>query len=170
MPAAGYRRPGTGSYADRRPRYRSPYHTYGTPYGYGSAWLSPWELGYPDFAGYPDAGGDDSADVQGAPAEEYPAESSGNAPDDDYRPGYRSGYMSAPSASAAPAPEPLLTVVFRDGHTKQIRNYALTHSTLIVLDDAASGRQQRISLDQIDLAATERSAQDAGLDFHPPSA
>jgi hypothetical protein len=146
-----------------RYRYRSPYRAYA-----GSVWLSPWELGYPDFYGYDDTGSQDSgsADVQSAQAPEYQTEPQDYAPEGTYR----SGYTSASAPVAAPSPEPVLTIVFRDGHTQQIHNYALTPSTLIVLDEAASGRQQRIALDQINLPATEQSARDAGLDFRPPSA
>jgi hypothetical protein len=161
-PGAGYRQPGAGN--RREPfRYRSPYHFYASPYGYGGL---PYELGYPDFNGYADSGSGGSADDEAASSQESPSGPSGYGPDDSYRPSYAAGS----SVAAAPVSEPVLTVVFRDGHTQQIRNYALTRASLIVLDDAASGRQQSISLDQIDLPATEQSAQNAGLDFHPPSA
>jgi hypothetical protein len=164
--AAGYRRPGAGNRPGYRPRYRSPYRLYASPYGYGG--LSPWELGYPNFMGYADSGSDDSSSAQSEPAQEYPAEPPNDTADESYRPDY--AVRASVTAAAVPAAEPQLTVIFRDGHTQQIRNYALTRTALIVLDDAASGRQQRISLDQINLPATQQSAQDAGLDFHPPSA
>jgi hypothetical protein len=146
-----------------RYRYRSPYRAFT-----GSAGLLPWELGYPDFYGYDDTGSQDSgsADVQAAQGPEYQTGPQDSGSDDTYRP----GYTNASATIAAPSPEPILTIVFRDGHTQQIHNYALTPSTLIVLDEAASGRQQRITLDQINLPATEQSARDAGLDFRPPSA
>lgn len=169
-----------------RSRYRSPYRGYGgygVPYVYSSSvWLAPWELGYPGFEGYTDGEGDDSgAAAQTTTDQNYAAEPSGypdqNEAREEYvpegaasRPNYPSSYGNPPPPVAAPSPEPELTVIFRDGHTQQIRNYALTPTTLIVLDQAASGRQQRIALDQVDVAATERSARDAGLDFHPPSA
>jgi hypothetical protein len=67
------------------------------------------------------------------------------------------------------APEPALTLVFNDGHQETIHNYVLTQGAIIVLDQAASGRQNRIPLTSIDLAATEQAAQQAGLDFTPPA-
>jgi hypothetical protein len=62
-----------------------------------------------------------------------------------------------------------LTLVFNDGHRESIRNYVLTSSSVIVLDQAASGHQQRIPLATLDLNATEEAAQQAGLDFTPPA-
>ena len=79
----------------------------------------------------------------------------------------------SPGASAAPptavAAEPELKLIFRDGHQQSIRNYVLTGKTLIVLDNAAGGRQQRIPLADLDLPATEASAEAAGLEFIPPA-
>jgi len=71
--------------------------------------------------------------------------------------------------AAVPTAEPELTVIFKDGHSQQIHNYALTRDTLIVLDSAVSGRESRIPLDAVDLPATEHSASNAGLDFMPPT-
>jgi hypothetical protein len=62
-----------------------------------------------------------------------------------------------------------LTLIFSDGHQQAIRNYVLTSDTLIVLDQAASGYQQRIPLAALNLSATEQAAQQAGLDFSPPA-
>jgi hypothetical protein len=66
-------------------------------------------------------------------------------------------------------PEPQLTLIFKDGHQQTIRNYVLTHSEVIVVDQAASGRQQQIPLASLDVSATEEAAQQAGLDFSPPA-
>uniref|UniRef100_A0A372IU69 Uncharacterized protein n=2 Tax=Paracidobacterium acidisoli TaxID=2303751 RepID=A0A372IU69_9BACT len=165
---------------DHRYRYRSPYRGYG--YG-GAVGLVPWEVGYPDFMGYGDQEYDDSgsASAEAAPDQNGSAEAPEGysnqpyeesdarqdyAPPPEYAPQERLSQTSQP----APIAEPTLTVVFRDGHTQEIRNYALTPTTLIVLDEAAAGRQQRISLDQVDLQATEQSARQAGLEFRPPSA
>jgi hypothetical protein len=40
---------------------------------------------------------------------------------------------------------------------------------VIVLDQAASGRQQRIPLAALNLPATEQAAEQSGLDFTPPA-
>ncbi|HEY1807076.1 MAG TPA: hypothetical protein VGG42_00880 [Acidobacteriaceae bacterium] len=151
---------------------------YGGGYGYlgaypvyGSSWeLLPYDTGS-DFS-------DDQSDQNAA--EQGTAQPQPNAPPPDtgYGPEYP-GYegqpypnqqaYAAPPAPAAPiAPEPELTLIFKDGHTKSIHNYVLTPSDLVVLDEAATGRQQRIPLDDLNLPATERAAQQAGLDFSPP--
>src|ERR1019366_4141961 len=150
-----------------RDPYRSPYRgVYAYPY-YSSSWgLLPWDLGYPDFTGY----GDNSGTYQPSDQAEQPQDV---APPDE---GYRQDYAPLPYRTAvAPAeppatvaPEPQLTLIFRDGHTQTIRNYMLTPSTVIVMDQAASGREPRIPLSELNLPATERAAQQAGLDFSPP--
>ena len=159
--------------ADRRGRnhggrypYRSPYRgVYAYPY-YNSWELLPWNLGYPDFTGY----GDDPGTYQ--PSDQAEAQPQYVAPPDE---GYRQDYAPPYKAAAAPAeppapmaPEPQLTLIFRDGHTQTIRNYMLTPITLIVMDQAASGREPRIPLSELNLPATEQAAQQAGLDFSPP--
>lgn len=174
--APGYRAySGVNAGADRRGssrdrgRYRSPYRGYGyAGYPYYSSWeVLPWDLGYPDFTGY----GDDSGSAQAetaAPQQDYDS-----APQTED--GYRQGYGVAPYGSAAPvdsmalASEPQLTLIFKDGHQLPIRNYALTGDAVIDLDQAESGRQQSIPLGELDLAATEKAAQEAGIDFSPPA-
>ena len=144
----------------------------GYPYLYTNSWeLLPWDLGYPDFTGY----GDDTAasqpnDAQGEPAEEEQQEP---APDT-YRPEY-APEADQPPANEAPASSPLraqpeLTLIFKDGHTQSIHNYMLTPRDVIVTDDAGLGRIPRIPLSDLNLPATEKAAQQAGLEFSPPSA
>jgi hypothetical protein len=173
-----------GISADRRDgrrdyRYRSPYRGYGYGYPYANSWaLLPWDIGYPDFTGYGDY--DDS----GSDMAQQPAASVA-PPDDGYRQdyagpgyaepgpddrGYGPGYQDPQQAGAeAVAPEPQMTLIFNDGHTQAIRNYVLTSNSVIVLDQAASGYQQRIPLASLNLSATEQAAQQAGLDFSPPA-
>jgi hypothetical protein len=165
----GYRTPYGGVTAARRPdgrgdyRYRSPYRGYGAYPYYGNSWaLLPWDIGYPDFTGY---NGYDSGE-----AAQQPAVSVAPA-DDGYRQNYvESGYQEAPNiAPDSIAAEPQLTLIFNDGHQQGIHNYVLTADAVIVLDQAASGRQQRIPLASLNLPATEQAAQQAGLDFTPPA-
>jgi hypothetical protein len=73
-----------------------------------------------------------------------------------------------PPAPAEPLPQAAITLVFKDGHSQQIHNYAMTKTTLYVLDDAASGRRPEIALDRIDLSATKRANREAGVDFAVP--
>src|SRR5271170_3306970 len=73
-----------------------------------------------------------------------------------------------PPGPVEPVPQAPVTLVFKDGHSLQVRNYAVTKTTLYVLDDAASGRRPEISIDQIDVSATERANRAAGVDFDVP--
>lgn len=158
-------------------RYRSGY--YGAVPLYNSWVLMPWDYGYLEENGYP---GEESGAAGAEPAAqpgEYPP-----APSDEHRPAYSVAERevppppppaepAAPPATAAPpttalAGEPALTLVFKDGHRQSVRNYALTGSSIIVLDNAASGRQQRIPLADLNVPATEQAAEAAGLDFSPP--
>ena len=64
-----------------------------------------------------------------------------------------------------PAVEDWVTLVFRDGRPpEQIHNYLLTRTTLYVQD----GRRREISVEQLDLAATQRANHDAGVEFRLP--
>ncbi|HTW46518.1 MAG TPA: hypothetical protein VMD92_01145 [Acidobacteriaceae bacterium] len=178
-PARGYApafRPGYGV-ADRsryggygRDRYRSPYRGYGYGYGNGyypgNSWeILPWELGYPDFTGYGDSSWVGQSDA-GAPQQDSGYDA---GPQGDYRPAYGEPGEPAPAVASAPiADEPALTLIFNDGHQQSIRNYALTSNYLLVLDNAGSGRQQRIPLSALNLPATQHAAESAGLDFTPP--
>jgi hypothetical protein len=147
-------------------RYRSPYRGYPVygGYPYANSWeVLPWDLGYPDFTGY------NNSDSGSDPAQQSAASV---APSDDgYRPDYgepayqNSAVISSPSIEQ----EPQLTLIFNDGHQQAIRNYVLTSDTVIVLDRAASGYQQRVPLTALNLPATQQGAQQAGLDFSPPA-
>ncbi len=158
-------------------RYRSPYrgsanrYAYGGyPYGVNSWQLLPWDIGYPDFTGYNN--GYDPGYYPGSENALQPT-AAVDAPDSGDRPGYQGAPYSLPadpvSAPAPLAPEPQLTLIFKDGHQEPIRNYVLTASAVLVLDQAAAGRQQRIPLADLNLSATQQAAQQAGLDFSPPT-
>lgn len=172
-------------------RHRSPYRGNGYDNGYGgygyggygvpwvNSWeVTPWDLGYPDFTGYSDMGyGEDESAAAAQPEAPQQPEEAAPAPEPDYRPEYQAeppdipeSYTATPAPDPAPpAAEPALTLIFKDGHRRSIRNYAMTGNSVIVMDDAASGRMQRIPLTELNLPATEQAAQQAGLDFTPPS-
>jgi len=72
-------------------------------------------------------------------------------------------------ASAPPAPvpdQPDTVLVFRDGHTTEIKNYAISGNLLYDLSD---GRAHKIALADLDLAATRKKNDDRGVDFQLPS-
>jgi hypothetical protein len=153
--------PGSGHSQARYP-YRRPYFyahsTYLVPgllnyWPYFGDWGSSDDSGYADQGGYavqPDTGQDEAY----APQAEQP--------------GYEPIYPPAPYSE--PSPEPAVTLVFKDGHSLQIHNYAATRSTLLLLDGASSGRTSQVPLDEIDVAATERVNREAGVDFSLPTA
>lgn len=89
------------------------------------------------------------------------------------RPAYRPEAESQPETpSSTPnviqSREPALTIVMKNGSKREVRNYALTPKTLIDLDGAASGKEVRIPLSEVNLAATEKAAAQAGLSFAVP--
>lgn len=157
----GPRPPYTGDWHHRR-QYVSPYgagYHYGIP-GYG--WVSPYFLGNPDY-GYDDASNQPAA----------PAEGDAGEPEDQDQVRQQANplppYQPNPDFSRpAPAPveEEAVTLIFKDGRpSEQIHNYLLTATTLFVVDQ----HQRAIPTDQLDLVATARVNQDAGVDFQLPN-
>jgi len=149
---------------------RASSHSYPSRPMYNSlAAVTPWDLEYVNSRAYrleatvSPAASQYTEPVQPGQDDHQPAHSALAA---DYA-------LPSPAESAAPpaavAAEPELKLIFRDGHQQSIRNYVLTGKTLIVLDNAASGRQQRISLAALDVPATEQAAEAAGLEFSPPA-
>jgi len=62
--------------------------------------------------------------------------------------------------------EPETTLVFRDRHVEEIRNYAIAGGTLWVLNDHQAGK--KIPLAQLDLDATVKKNDERGVDFQVP--
>jgi hypothetical protein len=161
--------------------HNSPYPSYGyrsayRPYYYAnSTYLAPGLLN--SYIGYPDSysSQDDGTNNQQAQTSQdgnYGPEAAPN----EGEPGttYQSQDVPPPPPDATAEPvsqaQASVTLVFKDGHSQQVQNYALTKTTLYVLDDAATGRRPAIPLDTIDVAATERTNQAAGVDFVIPTA
>jgi hypothetical protein len=169
---AGYHHP---AYPYPSHGYRHPYRPY---YYANSTYLVPGLLNsYWDYpSGYDmqdNYAGDQSAQasqVGGDNGNYEPEAGSGDgepSPEMAYR--AQQDVPPPPPGVPEPLPQAAITLVFKDGHSQQVRNYALTKTTLYVLDDAASGRRPEIPLDTIDLAATERTNQESGLDFSIPA-
>lgn len=131
------------------------------PYGFpGYAWVAPYFLGNPD-----DTDDDDSAPAPDNGSEGYAME----PPDEDEQPPlgpYQPSFgLSRPAL--APAKEEAVTLIFKDGRPpEQIHNYILTRTTLFVGDQ----HRRAIPTDQLDLIATAKVNQDAGVDFQLPEA
>jgi hypothetical protein len=84
-------------------------------------------------------------------------------------PEYRSKDVPPPPPAASePLPLAAVTLIFKDGHSQQIHNYAMTRTKIYVLDGTAAGRTWEIPLNTIDLQATEETNRQAGVAFNVP--
>lgn len=165
----GFSRSGFGNSGARAPyypasRYRRPYRS-----GYGArgaylfpsgivSWINPDFLGYPGYY-------DDFSSATGTDEGDYPQPVEQEQPEtrDAYQPSYEppAYYPAQPP----PAPEDAVTIIFKDGRpAEQIHNYALTRTTLYILDQ----QHRDIPIDAVDLAETERVNRDAGVQFQLP--
>lgn len=154
-----------GTSPDRSRRGRPPYYGGGyRPYYSRGVYLVPGWLN----SGFYDYGYSDSGDQQqaAAPPDAYAQQ----APPEEQayaqlpaRPAYQAD-AAAPADLQEPPP---ITLIFKDGRPEQVaQNYAVTRSTLYVLDGS---RRREIPLDQLDLPRTEKANRDAGVDFEVPS-
>jgi len=57
-------------------------------------------------------------------------------------------------------------LVYRDGHTEEVQNYAIVGKTIWVFSEA---RARKVPLSDLDLAATKRDNEDRGIEFVVPS-
>jgi len=71
-----------------------------------------------------------------------------------------------PVPPASPQELPKTTLVYRDGHKVELRNYAIVGSNLI--DLTKSTFLKKIPLDSLDLEATRRENEENGVEFHVP--
>jgi hypothetical protein len=159
-----------GRYPGKRYPYRPPYRRTVVVYA-SPLYATPWFGAWPYFGNWNDFGFDDSyaSQANAAPDQSYaPQSESPSEPQEEAPPAYPGPAYQPGIATAAPGSEPALTIVYKDGHSQQVRNYALTRTTLLLLDDASSGRTQQISVEQIDLPATEQVNRAAGVDFSLP--
>lgn len=69
-----------------------------------------------------------------------------------------------PESSVADQPDTVL--VFRDGHTAQVKNYAIVGDMLYEFSD---GSRHKIALADLDLPATQKQNDERGLDFRLPT-
>jgi len=151
--------------------YRQPY----VPYFYArSTYLVPGLLNsywdYPDSSYLDDQSNSYAPQGQADTNNGYEPEPASNESQHmPYEPQQAQDIPPPPPGLVEPAPQAAITLVFKDGHSQQVHNYAVTKTTLYVLDDAASGRRPQIPLDQIDIAATMKANQASGVDFAVPS-
>jgi hypothetical protein len=74
--------------------------------------------------------------------------------------------QAPPPAQSAAEELPATTLVYRDGHKSEVRNYAIVGSNLI--DLTKSPLMKRIPLSSLDLDATRHENEENGVDFHLP--
>jgi hypothetical protein len=160
-----------GTYPYHGGATRHPYPPYSgrvyRPYYSRGAYLVPGWLG----SGFYDSGyGSDYSDQQeAAPPASDAYTQQGPSDDQAYAPApARPAYQGDSPASSDLQEPPQVTLVFKDGRPQQVvQNYAVTRSTLYVLDGV---RRREIPLDQLDLPQTEKTNRDAGVDFEVPEA
>jgi hypothetical protein len=85
------------------------------------------------------------------------------AEEEDYR--TRPAPEPAPQQEAAEQPRTLL--VFKDGHQREVANYAIVGPTLY---DLSKGRSQKVALAELDLPATVKQNDQRGVEFQLPMA
>ena len=61
--------------------------------------------------------------------------------------------------------QPSTLLVFRDGHTSEVRNYAIVGDALF---DFSTGVRHKVALADLDLSATQKQNEDRGIDFRLP--
>jgi hypothetical protein len=127
------------------------------PYGY-----------YPGYYGWDDSGWDDDPPASSSDESANMAPQGYGPASEQEQPVYREEYEPATAMPVLPAPSPenqrVTTVVLNDGRSVQVQNYALTPTTLYVLD----AQRRDIPLDQINVAATQQANRAVGIDFQVP--
>lgn len=156
--------------------YGNCYGGYGCGYGYGYGY--PWGYGYDD----PWWWGDDSSydnsyqqdlanaedmNEQSLEQQQMFRQEEADGDQDVYAPTRAAQSNSDSAAPAGAAIIPPTVLVFRDQHKEEIQNYAIIGQTLW---NFAPGRTQKISLTDLDLAATTKANDDRGVTFRLPIA
>lgn len=153
-------------YRPRRPRvFRNGRGTYYAVPEVGG-WIGADYLDYPDDLDFADTEEYNSL----APPADYAAQGYEGEPELQPWPALYSSNQPAYARSqptATPENEEAVTLVFKDGRpSERIYNYAMTTSTLYVLDNP----HRNIPLDQLNLTATEKINDAAGVSFQLPQA
>lgn len=150
-------------YRPRRPRLQN--------YGIGAYYVVPdvAEWADTDYLDYADTGGyDDSAGAPDyAPTPDNPPPEGYEGEPERHWPSLYSVYQpsSEPPQPSSPGKEEAVTLIFKNGRPSlRIYNYALTATTLYVLDKL----HRDIPVAQLDMAATEKVNADAGVNFQLP--
>ncbi|HUB28373.1 MAG TPA: hypothetical protein VL967_01705 [Terracidiphilus sp.] len=163
--AGAFRNRDRDRFRDRRRSFANWYANIYPGLGYGYPWLL--DPGFYDWGDSDDSASENSAYNQSAPssidaAPPYPQEAFA-APNPPAYPTQRAASVPAQPLASQP-----LTVIFKGGRApEKVQNYMMTARVLTDLD---SQHYERIPLDQIDLAATQRANSAAGVEFQVPGA
>ena len=137
---------------------------YAVPVPYGP------EYGYTSDQGQPEDSTEDSADYQGGPTvfdRRGNGERSYVPPAKDAAPAHpreQSAEVEAPPVDPDP-PMPPTLLVFKDGRTVEVGNYAIQGP---VLFDLTAGHRRRIMIADLDLDATRKQNDERGVTFQLP--
>jgi hypothetical protein len=181
-PGSGYRGYGYGWHSNGG--YRPyPYR----PWGYGRSWGYPWwGFGYAGLSWYPwwGWGGWDNSYYNYYPSDAYSVQAYPYAypPSGDYSQDNQTGNQtqdqidrltaevdqlrSQQSQSSGQLQTARTVLVYLDGHTEDVQNYAIVGKTLWIFDES---RARKVSLSELDLPATKHDNEDRGIDFVLPS-
>jgi hypothetical protein len=155
------------TYRKGRNRFRNCYGY--SCWGYGYPW---WGYSYPYWWESPDSAYDPNDDVADQMNQEIPEDQrmprqwQGYSYPDPYAPPPPRAPHSASSESQGAAIIPATVLVFHDQHKLEIRNYAIFGRTLW---NFLPQHIEKISLNELDLAATIKANDERGLSFRVPS-
>jgi hypothetical protein len=74
--------------------------------------------------------------------------------------------LAAPEPPEPPVNQPKTVLVFKDGHELEVANYAIVGTTLY---DLSQGLTKKVSLAELDLAATMKQNDNRGVNFQLPA-
>jgi hypothetical protein len=152
--------PGTHNPGEHHHHNQNSGSVYGYPYLYGYG--VPYAVPYDSYQG-PETDTEDDSDYQGGPtvfdrrglgADSYVP------PDQDALPAHAGNTPAEPESPPDPT-----TLVFKDGHTLQVGNYAIVGQTLY---DLTPGHARKVALADLDLPATTKQNDDRGITFQLP--
>lgn len=144
---------------------------------FGGVYYVPYAVPYDDYSDYSvmSPGVDDTMedeyarpgptifDSHGVEGRDYPAPRSS----ENYRPPEPPAQLRIEAAPPPQPPQeqPPTVLVFKDGRTMEIGNYAIVGATLY---DLSEGRSKKVALAELDLAATVKQNDDRGVEFKVP--
>ncbi len=134
-------------------------------YGYGAVYGVPYF--YPYVSDDSDSGSPDDDEYSGGPTI-FDRRGPGTPVAQDSPPAYSDGTTQNPQSSREePAiDQPDTVLIFKDGHSVEIENYAIVGPTLY---EVSSGQRHKIALADLDLAATAKQNDERGVDFQVPN-